>query len=258
MIDSQNVYAITLVSKVFRILIALVAAFNLKTRQLNAINVFLNAHNDELIYCQMFDDYRLDEKVIKIIRALYEQRKSFLLWLRMLITKCLQMRLQSMSRKFCLFINRDEIFMFFYVDDIVFACRADKEHAAELLINKLKDIFEMRDLDTLKFFLRMRVIQRSDVIYLVQDAYVKKLIKEYRISINQKTLSISLSYQSLISYENEIDSDRIHVYRQKVESICYSVIITRSDIVKVAFKLAEFLTNSDFYHLITADHCIRY
>jgi hypothetical protein len=45
----------------------LVAAFNLKTRQLNAINAFLNAHNDELIYCQMSDDYRLDEKVIKII-----------------------------------------------------------------------------------------------------------------------------------------------------------------------------------------------
>ncbi len=57
----------------------LIAAFNLKTRQLNAINAFLNAHNDELIYCQMFNDYRLDKKVIKIIRALYEQRKSSLL-----------------------------------------------------------------------------------------------------------------------------------------------------------------------------------
>jgi hypothetical protein len=58
----------------------LVAAFDLKTRQLNAINAFLNAHNDELIYCQMSDDYRLNEKVIKIIRALYEQkRKSSLL-----------------------------------------------------------------------------------------------------------------------------------------------------------------------------------
>jgi hypothetical protein len=79
MIDFQNVYAATLASKMFRILMILVAAFNLKTRQLNAINAFLNAHNDELIYCQMPDDYRLDEKVIKIIRALYEQRKSLLL-----------------------------------------------------------------------------------------------------------------------------------------------------------------------------------
>jgi hypothetical protein len=81
MIDSQNVYAITLVSTMFRILMILITAFNLKTRQLNAINAFLNTHNDELIYCQMSDEYRLDEKVIKVIRALYEQRKSpLLLW----------------------------------------------------------------------------------------------------------------------------------------------------------------------------------
>jgi predicted GNAT superfamily acetyltransferase len=258
MIDSQNVYAITLISKVFRVLMTLVAAFNLKTRQLNAINAFLNAHNDELIYCQMSDDYRLDEKVIKVIWALYEQRKSSLLWLRMLITKCLEMRLQSMSKEFCLFINRNEIFMFFYVDDIVFAYRADKKHAAELLINKLKDIFEMRDLDTLKFFLKMRVIQRLDVIYLVQDAYAEKLIKKYEISINQKTSSISLSYQSLISYESEIDSDRVHEYKQKMKSICYLVIIIRSDMIKVVFKLAEFLINFDLYHLIAMNHCIRY
>ncbi len=215
MINPQNVYTITLISKVFRILMTLVAAFNLKTRQLNAINAFLNAHNDEFIYCQMSDDYRLNEKVIKIIRALYEQRKSSLLWLRILIIKCLEMRLQSISEESCLFINKDEIFMFFYVDDIVFAYRVDRQQATELLISNLKCIFEMRNLDILKFFLRMRVIQKSEMIFLVQDVYAEKLIKKYAISINQKTF-ISLSYQSLISFEENVDSDRVHVYRQKV------------------------------------------
>ncbi len=256
MIDSQDVYAITLASKMFRILMTLVAAFDLKTRQLNAINAFLNAHNDELIYCQMSDDYRLDEKVIKIIRALYEQRKSFLLWLRMLITKCLKMRLRSISKESCLFMT-NEIFMFFYVDDIVFAYRVDRKHAAELLINKLKDIFEMRDLDILKFFLDVRIIQKSEMIYLVQDAYAEKLIKKYEIFTNQKIFT-SLSYQSLTSYSKNVDSDRVHEYRQKMKSICYFVIIIRSDLIKVAFKLAEFLINFDLYHLIAADHCIRY
>ncbi len=115
----------------------------------------------------------------------------------------------------------------------------------------------MRDLDTLKFFLKMRVIQRLDVIYLVQDAYAEKLIKEYEIFTNQK-IFISLSYQSLISYEKNVEADRVHVYKQKVRSICYLVIIIRSDMIKVAFKLAEFLINLDFYHLIAIDYCIRY
>ncbi len=167
------------------------------------------------------------------------------------------MKLQSISEKSCLFINRDEIFMFFYVDDIVFAYRVDRQQAAELLISKLKDIFDMRNLDILKFFLRMRVIQQLEMIYLVQDVYAEKLIKKYAISINQKTF-ISLSYQSLTSYMREVDSIRIHIYRQKVRSICYFAIITRSDIVKTTSKLAEFLINSDSYHLMIADHCIRY
>ncbi len=238
----------------------LVAAFDLKTRQLNAINAFLNAHNDELIYCQMSDDYRLNEKVIKIIRALYEQkRKSSLLWFRILITKCLEMKLQSISEKSCLFINRDEILMFFYVDDIVFAYRVDRQQAAELLISKLKDIFEMRNIDILKFFLDVRIIQdrETEIVYLVQDVYAEKLIKKYAISINQKTF-ISLSYQSLISSMKEIDSIRIHTYRQKVKSICYFAIIIRFNIAKVASKLAEFLINSDSYYLTIADHCIQY
>jgi hypothetical protein len=256
-IDSQNVYAITLTSKMFRVLMILIAAFNLKSRQLNTINAFLNAHNDELIYCQMSDDYRLDEKVIKIIRALYEQRKSSLLWLRMLTIKCLEMKMRLISEKSCLFMKND-IFMFFYVNDIVFALKIDRQHEAEILINKLKDIFEMRDLNTLKLFLSVRIIQRSDVIYLVQDAYVEKLIKEYEISINQKTSSISLSYQSLISYESEIDLNRVYVYKQKVRSICYSVIINRSDMIKAALKLVKFLINFDLYHLIAIDYCIRY
>ncbi len=91
----------------------------------------------------------------------------------------------------------------------------------------------------------------------VQDVYAEKLIKKYAISINQKTFT-SLSYQSLISYMREVDSIRIYTYRQKVKSICYLAIITRSDIAKIASKLAKFLINSDFYHLMIADHCIRY
>ncbi len=71
-VDSQDVYAATLISKMFRILMTLMIAFHLKTRQLNVVNTFLNAHNDELVYCQMFDDYRLDDKCYRINKNLYD------------------------------------------------------------------------------------------------------------------------------------------------------------------------------------------
>jgi hypothetical protein len=62
----------------------------------------------------------------------------------------------------------------------------------------------------------------------------------------------------LILYIDEINQKKIHVYRQKMKSICYFVIITRSNIIKIIFKLTRHFINSDLKHLKTTDHCIKY
>jgi hypothetical protein len=83
-------------------------------------------------------------------------------------------------------------------------------------------------------------------------------MKEYEIKKSAK-MQISLSSScTLIKYDEEIDQQRMHEYRQKVNSICYSATMTRSDIVKTASKLIEILINSEFDHLIAVDHCIKY
>jgi hypothetical protein len=49
---NQNTYAATLIARIFRTLIILVAAFDLKTRQFDAINVFAHSLIDESTYCR--------------------------------------------------------------------------------------------------------------------------------------------------------------------------------------------------------------
>ncbi len=61
-----------------------------------------------------------------------------------------------------------------------------------------------------------------------------------------------------MSYIDEMNQKRIHVYRQKVKSICYFVIITRSNIIKAASELTRHFINFESKHLKTADHCIKY
>ena len=89
--NNQNVYVATLTFKMFRTLIVLMTTFSLKTRQLNAINVFLNAHNNETIYCYMFDEYRQPKNFLKMLKNFYEQRKFSLLWLKTLCIKCMKL-----------------------------------------------------------------------------------------------------------------------------------------------------------------------
>jgi hypothetical protein len=152
--------------------------------------------------------------------------------------------------------------MFFYVYDVIFAFRIDREKVTDELIVRLNTMFEFRNLEEIKHFLEIRIIIQDEsddrAVYLVQDAYVDKLMKEYEIRGSAK-VQISLSSSStLAKYDEEIDQQRMHEYRQKVNSICYSATIIRSDIAKTASKLAEFLINSESDHLIAADHCMRY
>ncbi len=61
-----------------------------------------------------------------------------------------------------------------------------------------------------------------------------------------------------MSYIDDVNQEKIHIYRQKIKSICYFVIITRSNIIKIAFELTRHFINLDSKHLKTADHCIKY
>ncbi len=255
--NAQNVYAATFASKIFRIMMTLVADFHLKIKQLNVVNVFLNVFNDEKIYCHISNEYKQFKKILKLLQALYDQKKSSLLWLRMLIDKCIKLELNSIFDEFCLFSNDNEILMFFYVDDIVFVFAASRKKDAKNLIRRLKNIFNMRDFDSLNFFLDVRILQKSNTVWFLQNFHMNKLIKDYVINIEYKATTL-LSYQSLKSYIDEINQERVHIYRQKMKLICYSVIITRSNITKAASKLTRYFTNFDSKHLKAADHCIKY
>ncbi len=61
-----------------------------------------------------------------------------------------------------------------------------------------------------------------------------------------------------MSYTKEVNDERIRIYRQKMKSLCYLAIITRSNITKTAFELARYLTNLSSEHVKTANHCIKY
>jgi hypothetical protein len=86
---------------------------------------------------------------------------------------------------------------------------------------------------------------------------MNKLIKNYVINIEYKATTL-LFYQSLMSYIDDVNQEKVHIYRQKIKSICYFVIITRSNIIKTAFNLTRHFINFDSKHLKTTNHCIKY
>jgi hypothetical protein len=94
----------------------------------------------------------------------------------------------------------------------------------------------------------------------MQDIYINKLVKNYAININYKAsfISLSMKFDDIKSFDEDVDQSRMHEYRKKMKSVCYSAIISRSDIVKVVSKLTEHLINSESTHLVAVNHLIKY
>jgi hypothetical protein len=176
--------------------------------------------------------------------------------------------MQQISDEFCFFIDYQNIILFFYVNNIIIIFRLFRAFDVKRLVQRLNARFELKNMSELKFFLDVRIIRDDRDIYLCQDNYMNKLIIEYLIN-TFKTFSFSLSSNFIVSISDHSKSNSNSnssivnfflrkKYRKKIDSICYSVNITHSDVAKATFKFAEHLINLELEYLHAINHCLQY
>lgn len=117
-----NTRATTLAARVFRALMALVAAFDLETCHLDSVNAFLNSPLAENVFCRFPDGFKKPGYCMKLNRAIYGLRSSPILWQGNFSNTLRGLGLEQIPEEPCLFSN-GRIIVFFYVDDIVILAR---------------------------------------------------------------------------------------------------------------------------------------
>jgi hypothetical protein len=267
----QDTYAAILAARMFRILMIVVVAFDLETRQYDAINAFANNSIDETIYCKFSErwfDYCSDDQNWKNInvllllqRTLYDLKQSSILWYKHLWQALIDMKFNFIFEVKCLFIFKNtHLLLFFFVNDIVLLYDSRYTIQVDLFQFKLFDRFEMRNLEKLKWFLSIHVIRRriKRLLFLSQKSYIDKLIIKFNINMTFKTSSTLLHEDETIRNEKHIISQKIISYQQRVESIDFAAIITRSDVTHAASKLSKFLTNSSKIYSNMTNRTLKY
>jgi hypothetical protein len=68
---NQNIYAITLIAKTFRVLMIISIVFNLKIWQYNVVNAFINSEIDEELYSECSNEFFRFDYCWKLNKALY-------------------------------------------------------------------------------------------------------------------------------------------------------------------------------------------
>ena len=77
---------------------ALVAAFDLETAQLDSVNAFLNSVLDEVVYCEFPEGFEESGNCLLLKRTLYGLRRSPLLWQKELSGTLRNLDLEAYSR----------------------------------------------------------------------------------------------------------------------------------------------------------------
>ena len=102
----ENTYAAILTAKIFKTVMIIAIAFDMKIHQFDAINVFINSKLDEEILCKCFEKFRQSNKCWKLFRILYDLKQTSMLWYKKFISILKNLSLMSVFKINCLYVLR--------------------------------------------------------------------------------------------------------------------------------------------------------
>jgi hypothetical protein len=178
------------------------------------MEAFLNAirKSFEKLYAELPAEYKKSEKCIKILKAIYGLKDSLLLWYKKLNKALESMELILSKKEPCLFyFSNHKICILFYVDDILYLYYKNNISNANEIIRTFKTKYEIKDEKSVKWLLSIQIIQNKKArkIFLLHDAYIKKIAAKFQINDNLYIAFISI-FTILLSKSLEITSKKQH------------------------------------------------
>ena len=154
----QDTYAATLAAQTFRAMMAITAAFDLETRQYDAINAFVNAKlpTPRIIECP--EGFKQSRKVLLLQKALYGLKEAPLLWHREFTAKLEELGLFPVPGVNCLYTN-NWLTIIFYVDDFIAFYSSRHTYQMDRFEAQLLQNYEIRALGETNHFLGVRILR---------------------------------------------------------------------------------------------------
>lgn len=144
-----------------RTVLSVIASKGWPAHQLDVSNAFLHGHLQEQVYCQQpvgFVDPQRPDAVCLLSRSLYGLRQAPRAWFTRFVTFITSIgfkQARSDSSLFVLHTSAGMAYLLLYVDDMVLS--ASTTALLQLIVNKLRSEFAVKDMGDLKFFLGVDV-----------------------------------------------------------------------------------------------------
>jgi len=168
-------------------------------KQLDVSNDFLNGELEEEIYMKLPEGYAERKGIIlpsnvvcRLKRSIYGLKQASRQWFKKFSASLLSLRFLKTHGDHTLFLKDcggEYVVVLVYVDDIVIA--STNEAAAVQLSQDLQNLFKLRDLGDLKYFLGLEITRTEAGISLCQRKYALELLASTGM-INCKLVSVPM------------------------------------------------------------------
>ena len=269
-VDFNDVFSPVVKHSSIRVLLALVAMFDLELEQLDVKTAFLHGELDEQIYMKQPEGFEVPEKegqVCLLKKSLYGLKQSPRQWYKRFDSFMLGHGFSRSMYDSCVYFRKLDdgsfIYLLLYVDDMLIAAKniTDINHLKALLNGE----FEMKDLGAAKKILGMEIRRDRGVgkLFLTQENYLCKVLERFGMK-DAKAVSTPLAShfrlcvaQSPQSQEDEEYMARVP-YSSAVGSIMYAMVCTRPDISQAVSVVSRYMANPGKEHWQAVKWILRY
>jgi hypothetical protein len=145
-------------------------------------------------------------------------------------------------------------YLLLYVDDIVLT--SNTPAYLDHLITQLSQVFDLKDLGSLHYFLGLQVTRDSSGLYLNQAKYAHDLLKKHNMLDSKPAKSPSCPNTRLSLHKGDPLPDP-HGYRSLVGALHY-LTFTRPDISFSVHQVCQYMAAPTTTHLAAAKRILRY
>ena len=195
--------------------------------------------------------------VCKLHKSIYSLKQAPRAWFECFTTQLLHLGFIASITDSSLFIYHHQqviAYLLLYVDDIVLT--SNSTYFLDNLIIQLRKVFDLKDLGTLHYFLRLQVSRTSDVLHVTQSKYASDLLIKHHM-VDSKPAKTPCSPNTRPSlHEGDLLSDT-HGYRSLVGALHY-LTFTRPDISFAIHQVCQYMTAPTSTHLTAVKRILRY
>ena len=253
-IDFNETFSPVSTKDSFRIIMALVAHYDLELHQMDVKTAFLNGDLIEEVYMHQPEGFRVggnDKLVCKLKRSIYGLKQASKQWYLKFDEVITSLGFEENKVDQCIYLKVSGskfIFLVLYVDDILLASN-DLGLLCETK-QTLTRFFDMKDLGEASFVLGIEIHRDRSrhTLGLSQKAYINRILERFNMQ-NCKPGEVPVVKGDKLSMEqcpkNEVERAEMNdrPYASILGSLMYAQVCTRPDIAFIVGVLGRYQSN---------------